>query len=150
MNPKKKLAAKVLKTSPGKVRFNESALEEISKAITKSDVRGLIAVGKIKKITPNEQSRTRARENAAQKSKGRRKGKGSRKGRKFAEISRKERWMTRIRLQRRFLKELKQKGLLSPANYHLLYAKSKGGYFRNKRHIKLYITEQNLIQTTIK
>ncbi|MBI2103023.1 50S ribosomal protein L19e [Candidatus Woesearchaeota archaeon] len=146
MNTKKRLAAKILKTSPGKVRFADGSLEEISKAITRSDVRGLIAVGKINKITPNEQSRVRARENAAQKSKGRRKGKGSKKGRKFATISRKEQWMTRIRLQRLFLKELKESGLLSPSTYRALYAKSKGGYFRNKRHIKLYLTEQNLFQ----
>lgn len=147
MNTKKKLAAKILKTSHGKVRFADGALDEISKAITRSDVRGLIAVGKISKITPNLQSRVRARATAAQKSKGRQKGKGSKKGRKFSRISRKEQWMTRIRLQRLFLKELKENGLLSSTNYRMLYAKSKGGYFRNKRHIKLFMTEQNLFQS---
>ncbi|MBI4152076.1 50S ribosomal protein L19e [Candidatus Woesearchaeota archaeon] len=146
MNTKKKLAAKILKTSHQKVRFADGSQEEISKAITRADMRGLIAVGKIQKITPNEQSRVRARENAAQKSKGRRKGKGSRKGRKFSRISRKEQWMTKIRLQRVFLKELRERRLLSPTDYRLLYAKSKGGYFRNKRHIKLYLSEQNLLK----
>jgi len=146
MNTKKRLAAKILKTSHQKVRFADGSLEEISKAITRADMRGLIAVGKIKKITPNEQSRVRARENAAQKSKGRRKGKGSRKGRKFSRISRKDQWMTKIRLQRVFLKELRERELLSPTQYRLLYAKSKGGYFRNKRHIKLYLSEQNLLR----
>ena len=146
MNIKKKIAAKVLKTSPEKVRFAEEALGEISKAITRSDIRGLIAVGKISRKRPNHQSRVRARENAAQKSKGRRKGKGTKKGRKFAVITRKEQWMTRVRLQRFFLKELRDKELLSSANYRMLYNRSKGGYFRNKRHIKLFITEQNLIE----
>ena len=146
MNIKKKIAAKVLKTSPEKVRFAEEALGEISKAITRSDIRGLIAVGKISRKRPNHQSRVRARENAAQKSKGRRKGKGKKKGRKFAVITRKEQWMTRVRLQRFFLKELRDKELLSSANYRMLYNRSKGGYFRNKRHIKLFITEQNLIE----
>ncbi len=147
MNTKKKIAAKVLKTSPQKVRFADGALDEISKAITRSDIRGLVAVGKIIRIRPNEHSRVRARENAAQKSKGRRKGKGTKKGRKFALITRKERWMTRVRLQRSFIKELRDKNLLSSTNYRALYNKSKGGYFRNKRHVKLFITEHNLIET---
>ncbi len=146
MNIKKNIAAKVLKTSPEKVHFAEEALGDISKAITRSDIRGLIAVGKISRVRPNHQSRVRARENAAQKSKGRRKGKGTKKGRKFAVITRKEQWMTRVRLQRLFLKELRDKELLSSANYRMLYNRSKGGYFRNKRHVKLFITEQNLIE----
>lgn len=150
MNLKKRLAAKILKTSPEKIRFADGALAEINKAITRSDMRGLIAVGKISKITPNEQSRVRARKNAAQKRKGRQKGRGSKKGRKHATVSKKERWMNRIRVQRHFLRDLKEKGLLSPANYRGLYVKSKGGYFRNKRHIKLYLTEQNLLQIPVK
>ncbi len=146
MNIKKNIAAKVLKTSPEKVRFAEDALGDINKAITRSDIRGLIAVGKISRKRPSEHSRVRARENAAQKSKGRRKGKGTKKGRKFAVITRKEQWMTRVRLQRSFLKELRDKELLSSTNYRMLYNRSKGGYFRNKRHVKLFITEQNLIE----
>ena len=54
--------------------------------------------------------------------------------------------MLRVRAQRTFLKDLRSGGLLSSRNYRVLYAKSKGGYFRNKRHIKLYIDEQNLLE----
>jgi len=146
MNPKKILAGKLLKVSPSKVVFVADALDEIQKAITRSDMRGLIAIGKVTQRKTNQQSRGRARKLAAQKRKGRRKGRGSRKGAKFASVSRKSLWMQKIRGQRKFLKELREKSLLSPTNYRNLYSKSKGGYFRNKRHIKLYLDEHKLIQ----
>jgi len=146
MKAKRKLAAKILKISPKKVSFAVEALDEIKKAITRSDIRGLIAVKKIVRKKTNSQSKVRARKIAKQKSKGRQKGAGSKKGRKFASVTRKERWMTKIRVQRAFLEELRGKWLLSPKDYRKLYAKSGGGYFRNKRHIKLYMADQKLIE----
>lgn len=143
---KKRLAAKILKTSPKKVAFAADALEDIKKGITRADVRGLIAVKKIYKKGTNEQSRGRARKKKAQKSKGRQSGRGSKKGSKHSTLSKKDAWILKIRTQRKFIKELKEKGLVDSSAYRTLYRKSKGGYFRNKRHIKLYITEQNLIQ----
>ena len=146
MNPKKILAGKLLKISPYKVVFDIEALDDIKKAITRSDMRGLIAIGKVSSKNVNQKSRGRARKLALQKRKGRRSGRGSRKGAKFASVSRKELWMAKIRTQRKFLKELRSKALLTPSNYRNLYSKSKGGYFRNKRHIKLYLTEQKLFE----
>jgi len=149
MKNKKALAARILKTSPKKVKFLTDALEDIKKAITRSDIRGLIAIKKITKSTKNQQSRVRARKISAQKRKGRQKGKGSKKGSKNSVVSRKEKWMAKVRTQRVFLKELKEKSLISNKNYRALYNKSKGGYFRNKRHIKLYMTEQHLIEEKV-
>ncbi len=146
MNGKKILAGKVLKTSPGKVVFREDSLEDIKKAITRSDIRGLIAVGKIHTAHVSEHSRAGARRNAAQKRKGRRKGRGSKKGSGYAVVTRKESWMSRIRAQRNFLQEMREKKLLTPTVYRSLYQKSKGGFFRNTRHIKLYITELHLVE----
>ena len=74
MRNKKELAAKILKISPKKVKFISSALEDIKKAITRSDIRGLIAIKKIMVNKKNEQSRVRANILASQKKKGRRKG----------------------------------------------------------------------------
>ena len=146
MKSKKRLAADILGTSPKKVKFAADALEDIKKAITRSDLRGLIAIKKIVKSKKNEQSRSRARKIAAQKRKGRQKGKGSKKGSKHSIVSRKEKWMAKVRVQRIFLKELKDKELVSVKNYRSLYNKVKGGFFRNKRHIKLYLTEYHLIE----
>lgn len=141
MRQKKRLAAEILKTSPKNVVFAQDALGDVQKAITRSDVRGLIAVGKIQKKNKSEHSRVRARKIARQKRKGRQKGKGSRKGGMYAVVSSKKQWVTRIRVQREFLKQLRDKKLLTSEQYHSLYVKSKGGFFRNRRHLKLYLTE---------
>lgn len=146
MNNKKKLAGKIMNVSPKKVVFAPEALDDIQKAITRSDMRGLIAVGKVSKAKVNQHSRGGARKVAEQKKKGRQRGKGSRKGSKHSIVTRKEKWIARIRAQRELLKELRDKDLLSTNNYRLLYTKSKGGYFRNRRHIKLYLTEHHLIE----
>lgn len=143
---KKKLAAKILKISKKKIKFAPDALEEIQKALTRSDLRGLIAVGKIYKDDTNQHSHARARKNAEQKRKGRRKGRGSKKGKKFSIVGRKERWVNRVRIQREFLKELHDKELISTENYQQIYLKIKGGFFRNKRHVKLYLNEYHLIE----
>ncbi len=144
MNPRKRLAAKILKISPSKVVFSSDALGEIKEAITRSDLRGLIAVGKVSVKKTARQSRSGARKISAQKAKGRQKGRGSKKGKATSIVSRKEKWMCKIRVQRRFLKLLREKEVLSPSDYRVLYMKSKGGFFRNKRHIKLYIEENKL------
>ncbi|MBT3814112.1 50S ribosomal protein L19e [Candidatus Woesearchaeota archaeon] len=146
MKSKKRLAGEILKVSPKKISFVADALEDIKKAITRSDLRGLIAIKKIVKSRKNQQSRARARKIATQKRKGRQKGQGSKKGAKHATVTKKEKWMAKVRIQRRLLKELRDKKLISTGNYRLLYRKVKGGFFRNKRHIKLYLTEYHLIE----
>jgi large subunit ribosomal protein L19e len=143
---KKRLAAQILKTSLDKVKFEPEALDDIKKALTRSDIRGLIAVGKIRKDLKNHQSLARARENAAQKRKGRRRNRGSRKGKKYAIVDRKSQWVERVRTQREFLHQLKEKKLINPQNFRMVYLKIKGGYFRNKRHIKLYLNEYKLLE----
>lgn len=148
MKHKKRLAAKVLGASLSKVFFAEEAQAEISKAITRSDMRGLIAVGKVALKNKNHRSRGRARKLRLQKRKGRQRGHGSRKGGKHSLVSRKDTWKARIRVQRRFLRSLLNRQILSHGNYRLLYVKSKGGFFRNLRHVKLYLTEHKLIEAS--
>ncbi len=146
MRNKKELAGKVMKTSPYKVKFVAGALGDIKKAITRSDIRGLIAVHKIVKDRTNLHSRAGARKIAAQKKKGRRSGFGSRKGSKNSLVNKKTKWITRIRAQRELLKDLRDKTIIPTQTYQMLCLKCKGGYFRNRRHIKLYLKEQNLVQ----
>ncbi|MAF99266.1 MAG: 50S ribosomal protein L19e [Nanoarchaeota archaeon] len=145
MKNKKQLAARILNVSKKKVAFAFDALKDIKKAITRSDMRGLIAVGKISKKNTREVSRVRARKIASQKRKGLQRGHGKRKGKKYSLVSKKDKWMNKVRAQRKLLKELKQWGKISPEVYTKLYRKVSGGYFRNRRHIKLYIKEYNLL-----
>lgn len=145
LNLQKKLAAQVLKRSKKRISLDISRLDDIKEAITKADIRSLVSEGVIKKKPIKSTSRVRARKIAMQKRKGRRKGFGKRKGKKTARLPKKEAWINRIRTQRKFLKELRNKGIISSAVYQQLYMKSKGGFFRSKRHIKLYIEEHGLV-----
>lgn len=144
MKQKKRLIADILNVSPKKIKFAPEALADIQKAITRADMRGLLAVKKIVERPISGHSRSRARKLLRQKRKGRRKGRGTRKGPAFSQLTKKDRWKTRIRVQRRFLRELRFKKLLDSHTYRELYAKSKGGYFRNLRHLKLYLEEQQI------
>ncbi|AJF61376.1 TPA: 50S ribosomal protein L19e [Candidatus Woesearchaeota archaeon] len=142
----KRLAAKIAKRSRKKVIIDESRRDEIKEAITRADVRALMKDGAITVKKNKGISRGRAKEHQKQKSKGRRKGQGSRKGSANARGSSKKKWMNKIRLQRKFLKELKDAKMLEQEAYKGLYKKAKGGFFRSRRHIKLYITEHRLIK----
>ncbi|MBL7051633.1 MAG: 50S ribosomal protein L19e [Nanoarchaeota archaeon] len=146
LSSQKQISAKVLKIGTGKVWFDKSRLDEIKEAITRSDLRGLIAKKVIQKRAGKGTSRVRARKRIVQRRKGRQKGQGTRKGKSSARLSKKEKWMNVIRGQRKFIKELKVNGLIEVSTYRLLYRRSKGGYFRNKRHIKLFLTEQKLFK----
>ena len=52
--------------------------------------------------------------------------------------------MAKARLQRDFIKVLKEKDIIDAVAFRELYLKIKGGFFRNKRHIKLYMEEHGM------
>lgn len=141
----KRLAGQILKCPEGRIRLEPERMSDIREAITKEDIRALISEGVIRKVPERGSSKARAREKTGQLRKGRRKGQGSRKGKKTARLPGKKSWMGRIRLQREFLQSMRTRELISNQTFTMLYRKSKGGFFRNKRHMKLYINEQKLI-----
>lgn len=146
MNLQKRLAAKLLKCSPKRIVFDISKAPEIKEAITKFDIRGLIKKKIITKKQIKGTSKVRARKTKIQKRKGKRRGVGSRKGKASARAKPKRVWINTVRAQRKFLKNLKSKGLITSINFRKLYAKSKGGFFRSVSHLKLFINEQGLIK----
>jgi len=145
LNIQKRLSAEILKCSQKRITFDPERLDEIKEAITKADIRGLIKDGTISCKPKRGISKYKARKIKQQKRKERQKGHGSRKGKKTARLSKKDVWMNKIRAQRNLLKKLRDNRIVSKKTYRLLYAKTKGGFFRSVRHIKLYIEEHNLI-----
>ncbi|HEY9705293.1 MAG TPA: 50S ribosomal protein L19e [Allocoleopsis sp.] len=139
----KRLAAQIFGCSPDRVVFDNDRLDDIKQAITKRDLKLLIGDGAISKKAGNFTSKVHARKIALQKRKGRRSGEGKRKGKFTARFKPKQTWMNLIRVQREFLKLLLEKKLITREAYRELYLKSKGGYFRSKRHIKLYLEEHD-------
>ncbi|MBI4449128.1 50S ribosomal protein L19e [Candidatus Woesearchaeota archaeon] len=141
----KRLAAQLLNCGENRVTFTQDHLPEIKEAITKADLRGLIAQGIVSRTPTQNTSRGRARAAATQKGKGRRSGHGSRKGLASARTDHKRDWINRIRLQRELLQNLKTAGKLSPKGFRSVSQKAKGGYFRSRRHVKLYLEENRLL-----
>lgn len=140
----KRIASSLLKGSKKRIKFDSDRLEEIKEAITRGDVRPLIGSNAIALDQKKGVSRARAKLRQKQKTKGQRKGPGKRKGKATARTPRKETWIKKIRSQRNFIGELKKNGLITNKTYRDIYSKSKGGFFRSKRHIKLYLNENKL------
>ena len=140
----KRLAAKLLKCSPQRVKLDFTKLDEIKGAITKVDVHRLIKQGLITKDALYGGSKVRARARQVQRSRGRRRGIGSRKGKEGARTNAKDTWVAKIRAQRELLLRLRDNKKITQQTYTDLYAKSKGGFFRSTHHIKIYSEEQNL------
>ena len=65
-------------------------------------------------------------------------------GGKNSRLTKKDKWVSRIRVQRKFLRNLRAKGVIGKSTYQNIYLKSKGGFFRSKKHIKVYIEERGL------
>jgi large subunit ribosomal protein L19e len=146
----RRIAAKILKVGKNRVWFDNDRLPEIKEAITKADIKSLVKDKAIQARPENANSRFRIKKNLSQKRKGRKQGKGSRKGKKTARLSGKKLWTAKVRTQRVLLKSLKEKQMITPSTFRELYAMSKGGYFRSRRHIKLYMEEHKLIKPTKK
>ena len=141
----RRVAADIFKAGINRVAFDETRLNEIKEAITKTDIRNLIKDGAINLKQIHGVSSFRSNKLKIQRRKGKRRGQGSRKGTKTARLTRKKIWMTKVRVQRRFIRLLKSKKYLSVQNYRIVYKMIKGNMFRSKRHLKLYLDENNLV-----
>ena len=137
----RRLAAKVMKCGESRVWMDPAKLGEISQAITTADVRRLIGSGIIAERPKTGLSTGRRKHNIDQKRKGRRKGKGSRKGKIGSRFSRKRAWIGVIRAQRSLLKEMLAAKKIDKKTYTNMYYKAKGGYFRSRAHVNLYVDE---------
>ncbi len=144
LKTQKRLAASLLKCSKKRIVFDNERLDEIKESITKKDIDGLIKDKAIKKKQAKGVSRARANKIKRQKSKGRRKGPGSKKGTHGARLPKKQAWIKKVRVQRKFIKELKDKKIITSKSHQMLYSKISGGFFRSRKHIKLYIKEHDM------
>lgn len=145
-NLQRRLAKEVLRVGKYKIWIDASHADEIKEAITKADVRSLIKKGFIKFRRTNMRSRVRARKLHEQRVKGRQKGIGKRRGTKTARAGTKEVWISKVRSQRELLKSMKNSELLEKKEWKRLYRMVKGGFFRSKAHLKLYIEKEGLVK----
>lgn len=144
MKLQKRLASEILNCSPKRIHFNTEKLTEIKEAITRRDIEDLVQKEAITMTPARGISRARARKRAEQKRKGRQRGPGAKQGTHKARTDLKLQWIRTIRAQRSFLRYLKDKKQIDKPAFKLLAKKAKGGFFRSKSHIKLYLKEQEL------
>jgi large subunit ribosomal protein L19e len=142
LQSQRRIAADILKVGESRVWIDPTKIELVAKAMTREDIRRLIREGIIRAIPKKGISHARYRMR-----KGKRRGPGRRKGGKWAIVSRKRMWMMKIRALRRFLRRLKERGIISRQVYRKLYRMAKGGAFQSKAHLAHYIKERGLRQS---
>ncbi len=142
----RRMAANILKCGVNRVWMDPDRVDEIAKAVTRSDVKILINGGALKSIQIQGISSGRNKFRQKQKDKGRRKGHGKRKGAKYARLPRKERWINTIRPIRLYLKKLKEDKLIDRSIYRKYYNKAKGGEFKSKHHLKTHLISDGILK----
>jgi large subunit ribosomal protein L19e len=146
LKTKKKIVKSLLNIGNKRVWIDPSKLKEVKEAITKKDMKNLIKKEIIVIKQKKGPSKSRIRRSKIQFAKGRGRGIGSRRGGSNARLSKKLQWIIKIRNQKNLLKSLRNNSSISRKTYRLLYKKAKGGFFRSKRHINIYLIEHKLIE----
>jgi large subunit ribosomal protein L19e len=146
VSAQKRLAAEILKCGENRVYFDPYMIEDIKMAITREDIRNLIKEGAIQKKYKKGISKSRKNIRHERKKKGRARGIGKRKGKNTARTPKKKAWMKRIRPQRRELKKLRDRKLITTATYRKLYKNAKGGMFNSVAQMNRYIKEKELMR----
>jgi len=134
--PQRRIASKILKVGENKIWIDPDRKEEIKNAITRSDIKKMISHGYIKK-RPDKIKRKIEKK--------RKQGIGKRKGKAGARTPRKRAWINKIRPIRRMLKDLRDKKKIKPQTYRKLYLLAKGGVFRSRTHLKLYLKQKGIL-----
>ncbi len=149
LSNQKRMAAEILDCGINRVKFRlepVSRLDDIADAVTRQDIRKLIASGAIFARQKTGQSRNIGLFRAAQKKKGRRRGPAHRRGGTNARFNTKLRWMMSIRPIRLRLRELRKSGAIDRTIYRKLYLQAKGGIFHNRSHLDTQLRLRGILK----
>lgn len=133
----KRLAASILKVGENRIRIKPDEVGRALDALTREDVRGLIEEGVIyslRYVGPRTKPRRK------------RKKAGRRKGTKYSRKGAKEGWMEKVRSQRDYLKQLLASGDLTPKFKREIYLKIKGGVFKGKNALRIYLLDNGMLK----
>ena len=143
----RRLAAEILGVGESRIWISPDPehAEEIMEATTKKDVEALIKRGLIR-VLPKKGNSHRWLERRAQRRKGRRRGPGKRKGVATARRDPKEDWIARIRKMRRYLRWLRDHGVIDRRTYRQYYRLAKGGAFRSLADLRRHMVEAGVLK----
>ncbi len=143
----RRLAAEILGVGESRVWINPDPeyAEEIAEAVTRKDVLYLIKKGIIR-AEPKKGNSNRWLIRHIQRRKGRRRGHGKRKGAASARHDPKEDWIHRIRRMRRYLRWLRDHGVIDRRTYRRYYRLAKGGAFRNLSDLRRHMIEAGILK----
>ncbi|MBI4095445.1 MAG: 50S ribosomal protein L19e [DPANN group archaeon] len=139
----KRLAAKAANVGLARVIIEPTRVGDIKEAITKADIKSLIRDGAIRVLPEKRPSGLHARMRHRQQKKGKQRGQATRRGSAKARLG--DIWPQRIRAMRSLIQDLKAKGQLTNEIYRNIYAKAKGGFFRDRGHILFYLKQNKLM-----
>jgi large subunit ribosomal protein L19e len=145
LKSQRRLAAQVLGVGVDRVWIDPERAEDVSSAITRREIEGLIKSGVIKAKPEKGVSRGRARIRHLKRKKGRRRGPGSREGAAGARTPRKQTWVRTIRAIRSLLRELRDSKAITTQTYRKLYRLAKGGVFKSKSQLLQYVKSSGLM-----
>lgn len=129
----RRIAAQVLGVGKNRVWFDPSRINEIKEAITKEDIKALVKEKAIKKKPVIGVKRRAGKLRQLRKKKGRVRGQGKRK--KIVK-KRKREYIRRIRVLRRYVRELKIAGKIRASQGRRFLRLAKAGVIKTKRDIK--------------
>ena len=142
LSAQKRLASDVLDVGKNKIWLDPDRQGDIAEAITREDIRELVDEGVIRAEEPKGNSRGRARERKKKRAYGHQKGPGTRKGKSGGRQSTKENWQSKIRAQRKHLRELRDEGEIDRSVYRNLYDKAGGGEFDSVADLERYLENE--------
>ena len=142
LSAQKRLASDVLDVGKNKVWLDPGRQGDIAEAITREDIRELVDEGAIRAEAPQGNSRGQARERQQKQSYGHQTGPGSRKGKAGARQNEKDDWTSKIRAQRKRLRELRDGDEIDRSTYRDLYDKAGGGEFDSVADMERYLEDE--------
>jgi large subunit ribosomal protein L19e len=138
----RRIAGGLMKRGESKIRILPDKLQDAEKAITRDDVRNLIASGAVYAIKKKHNVSIYSKILREKRNKGRRRGPGRRKGSAHARAS--LTYKKKIRGQRRILHALKSEGTIDREAFKKYYRLVKGGNFATKGSLLSHITAEGV------
>lgn len=146
LRPQRRIAARIMKIGENRVHIDPEFIWDVELALTREDIKKLIADRVIRAKQKKGISRARVKKQMLQRRKERRRGHGKRKGKKTARLPRKKRWIDKVRPLRRYLKGLRDEGIIERSSYRQFYLRVKGNSYRNLRHLKMALNEAGVLK----